>query len=81
MNFPIVWLIIPSEDRAMILRVAGESVTSFSVQSDDESSLAKAIANVFLEQEYNAEPVLLAPCSHDVLAVSLPADSSANRQA
>jgi hypothetical protein len=33
------------------------------------------------EQEYNAEPVLLAPCSHDVLAVSLPVDSSANRQA
>ncbi|MDR0608589.1 MAG: hypothetical protein LBG58_00580, partial [Planctomycetaceae bacterium] len=50
-------------------------------QSDDEISLATAISKVFLEQEYNAEPVLLAPCSHDVLSVSLPADSSSNRQA
>jgi type II secretory pathway component PulL len=75
------WLIIPSEDRAIVFHVVGDAVTSFSVQSDDETSLAKAIAKVFLEQEYNAEPVLLAPCSHDVLAVSLPADSSANRQA
>ncbi|MDR2754221.1 MAG: hypothetical protein LBC20_00810, partial [Planctomycetaceae bacterium] len=81
MNFPVIWLIIPFEDRAMILRVAGDVVTSFSVPSDDETSLAKAIAKFFLEQEYNAEPVLLAPCSSDVLAVSLPADSSANRQA
>jgi Tfp pilus assembly protein PilF len=51
----------------MILRISGDAVTSFSVQSDDETSLAKAIADVFLEQEYNVEPVLLAPCSHDVL--------------
>jgi hypothetical protein len=47
MNFPVFWLLIPSEDQAKILRVAGDVVTSFSVQSDVETSLAKAIANVF----------------------------------
>ncbi|MDR3198688.1 MAG: hypothetical protein LBU34_12545 [Planctomycetaceae bacterium] len=77
----VIWLIIPSDNCATIFQITGDAVTSFSVQSDDETSLAKAIAKVFLEQEYNAEPVLLAPCSHDVLTVSLPADSSANRQA
>jgi hypothetical protein len=81
MSTTVFWLIIPLEDRATILRIAGDDVTLFSVHSDDETSLAKAIAKVFLEQEYDAQPILLAPCSSDVLSISLPADMSANRQA
>jgi hypothetical protein len=81
MTHPFIWLIVPSEDRALILRIAGEKVMPFLAQSDDDTSLPKAIGKIFQEQEYNAEPVLLAPCSQDVLSVSLPPDLSANRQA
>lgn len=76
-----IWLIIPSEDRATILRAHGNGVDVFSAEADDETTLAQAIAKVFSEQEYEAQPVLLAPRSTDVLCVSLEPDPSANRQA
>ena len=76
-----IWLIVPSEDRAVVLRVAGNTVAPFVATPDDNTLLAEAIAKVLLEQEYDAQPILLAPGSTDVLAVSLPPVSSTNRQA
>ncbi len=76
-----IWLIIPAEDRATILRAHGNAVDTFSAESTDDISLALAIAKIFLEQEYEAQPVLLAPLSRDVLCVSLEPDSSLSRQA
>jgi hypothetical protein len=48
---------------------------------DDETTLVQAIVKVFAEQEYDAQPILLAPRSTDVLSVTLPSRTSANRQA
>jgi len=76
-----IWLIIPSEDRVAVLRVVGNVVTSFSAMVDDETTLASAIINIFSEQEYDAQPILLVPRSTDVLSVTLPPDSSVSRQA
>ena len=76
-----IWLIVPSKDRAVVLRVAGNAIAPFVAEASDETPLAKVIAKVFLEQEYDAQPILLAPRSTDVLAVSLPPMASMNRQA
>jgi type II secretory pathway component PulL len=76
-----IWLIVPSEERAVILRIVGNEITPFVAVSDETTTLAGAIAKTFSEQEYDAQPILLAPRSADVLSVTLPPDSSANRQA
>ena len=77
----IIWWIIPSHDRAVVLRVAGDALTPFVAEPNDETSLAQAIATVLVEQDYDAQPILLALKSTDVLAVTLPPDTTANRQA
>ncbi len=77
----ILWLIVPSEDRAVVLRVVGNAVAPFIAEANDETPLAQAIATVFTEQEYDAQPILLAPRSSDVLAISLPPETNVNRQA
>jgi hypothetical protein len=76
-----IWLIIPSEGSAAVLRIAGNGVASFVAAADDKTTLAQAISKVLVEQEYDAQPILLALKSTDVLSVTLPPDSSANRQA
>jgi hypothetical protein len=77
----IIWLIVPSEDRAVVLRAAGSELVPWVVELTDETPLADAIATLLTEQEYEAQPILLAPRSVDVLSVTLPPDPSANRQA
>jgi hypothetical protein len=75
-----IWLIIPSEDRAAVLRVAGGKVAPFVAMVNDETTLAQAISTILVEQEYDVQPILLALRSTDVLSVTLPPDSSATRQ-
>jgi hypothetical protein len=76
-----IWLIIPAQDRATILRAHGNAVDAFLAESTDDISLAQAIAQAFSEQEYEAQPVLLAPLSSDVLCVTLEPDTTQSRQA
>jgi hypothetical protein len=40
MSAPLFWLIVPADSRATVLRIAGDKVTSFSAQRDDNTSLA-----------------------------------------
>jgi len=77
----IIWLIIPSHDRAVVLRVVGDVLAPFVAEANEETSLAHAIATVLTEQDYDAQPILLAIKSSDVLSITLPPDTSMNRQA
>ena len=77
----ILWWIVPSHDQAVVMRVAGDALESFVAEASEETPLAQAIGKILTEQEYDAQPILLALKSSDVLAVTLPPDTSANRQA
>jgi len=77
----IIWLIVPSHDQAVVMRVAGDTLSLFIAKANEETPLARAIGEILTEQEYDAQPILLAIKSSDVLSVTLPPDTSANRQA
>ena len=71
-----IWLIVPSENHTLVLRVAGNEVAPFTVVPKDSTTLAQAIIKILQEQEYDAQPILLAPRSSEVLAVMLPPTST-----
>ena len=73
----VFWTITPSEQSAVICRLEGNRLVSFAAAvNEEEKLLPQLIAEKMFAEGYESHPVLLAPRSADVLAVSLPGTSA-----
>ncbi|MDO5554803.1 MAG: hypothetical protein Q4G68_13680 [Planctomycetia bacterium] len=74
------WVIVPSEHQATVWRLSEDESVSFTALPMGDATLAQSIANLLREQQYESQPILLAPLQTDVLAVSLPPGNATARQ-